>query len=267
MSFSSWWATYVQNIVICKPATFQPCLLATHKNEVIPKQAKKSRCCDWTSKKRPVLIVDSEKQQRATRDANLLSPSWGVSFGPYKDIRWTHDNRIGSWIDRLSEMRKTDCFGKTRPVPHIPSSSWAGKRFCYYCYCYYDKPTWGLTACRCSSKSASGLRGKHPSPCWLLERCQQLPFAHWHCPASACHSLTQHPQLCLLRQLLASQWFYAPQAFQALHTEPTTIFQSQPLQLVQLNYKSKYPGLQCKQNSSSLARHEVDKSGGGIASA
>ena len=30
------------------------------------------------------------------------------------------------------EMRKTDCFGKTRLVPHVPSSSLAGKR------CYYD---------------------------------------------------------------------------------------------------------------------------------
>jgi hypothetical protein len=30
-------------IVICMPAMFQPCLLATHEHEVIPKQAKKSR--------------------------------------------------------------------------------------------------------------------------------------------------------------------------------------------------------------------------------
>ena len=31
------------------------------------------------------------------------------------------------------------CFGKTRLVPHVPSSSWAGKRcyVFYYCYCYY----------------------------------------------------------------------------------------------------------------------------------
>ncbi len=33
-------------------------------------------------------------------------------------------------VDRI-EMRKTDCFGKTRLVPHIPSSSRAGKRYCY----------------------------------------------------------------------------------------------------------------------------------------
>ncbi len=37
-------------------------------------------------------------------------------------------------VDR-TEMRKTDCFGKTRLVPHVPSSSWAGKRCC--CYYYY----------------------------------------------------------------------------------------------------------------------------------
>ena len=36
----------------------------------------------------------------------------------------------------LTEMRKTDCFGETRLVPHVPSSPRAGKRFYYY-YCYY----------------------------------------------------------------------------------------------------------------------------------
>ena len=34
----------------------------------------------------------------------------------------------------LIEMRKTDCFGETRLVPHVPSSAQAGKR----CYYYYD---------------------------------------------------------------------------------------------------------------------------------
>ena len=32
--------------------------------------------------------------------------------------------------------RKTDCFGETRLVPHIPSSSRAGKRVCSY-YKYF----------------------------------------------------------------------------------------------------------------------------------
>ena len=33
----------------------------------------------------------------------------------------------------LIEMRKTDCVGETRLVPHVPSSARAGKR-CYYYY-------------------------------------------------------------------------------------------------------------------------------------
>ena len=34
----------------------------------------------------------------------------------------------------LVEMRKTDCFGKTRLVLHTPSSSSAGKQICCYCH-------------------------------------------------------------------------------------------------------------------------------------
>ena len=34
----------------------------------------------------------------------------------------------------LTETRKTDCFGETRFVLHVLSSSWAGKQL-YYCYC------------------------------------------------------------------------------------------------------------------------------------
>ncbi len=37
------------------------------------------------------------------------------------------------WID-LVEMRKTDTFGETRLVPHVNSSSRAGKRIYYYYY-------------------------------------------------------------------------------------------------------------------------------------
>lgn len=42
-------------------------------------------------------------------------------------------------VDRTG-MRKTDCFGRTSLVPHVPSSSRAGKR-CYY----YDNPDTQLT--------------------------------------------------------------------------------------------------------------------------
>jgi len=33
----------------------------------------------------------------------------------------------------LTGMHKTGCSGETRLVLHVPSSSWAGKRFNYYC--------------------------------------------------------------------------------------------------------------------------------------
>jgi len=36
----------------------------------------------------------------------------------------------------LIGMHKSGCSGETRLVLHVPSSSWAGKRFNYYC-CYY----------------------------------------------------------------------------------------------------------------------------------
>ena len=39
-------------------------------------------------------------------------------------------------------MRKTDCFGKTRLVLHVPSSSWAGKRNNHY----YLLLLWYITA-------------------------------------------------------------------------------------------------------------------------
>ena len=35
-------------------------------------------------------------------------------------------------MSRSGMERKTDCFGETRPVPHVPSSSRAGKRVCSY---------------------------------------------------------------------------------------------------------------------------------------
>ena len=37
----------------------------------------------------------------------------------------------------LMGMHKTGCSGATRLVLHVPSSSWAGKRFNYYYYYYY----------------------------------------------------------------------------------------------------------------------------------
>ena len=39
------------------------------------------------------------------------------------------------WM-HVAQMRKTDCFGETRLVHHVPSSSWAGQRI--YCCCCYD---------------------------------------------------------------------------------------------------------------------------------
>ena len=46
---------------------------------------------------------------------------------------WVQSVELGDHI----EMRKTDCFGKTRLVLHVPSSSCAGKPYYYY-YCYCD---------------------------------------------------------------------------------------------------------------------------------
>ena len=38
----------------------------------------------------------------------------------------------------LIGMHKTGCSGETRLVLHVPSSSWAGRRYyCYYCYYHY----------------------------------------------------------------------------------------------------------------------------------
>jgi len=103
------------------------------------------------------------------------------------------------WLTFGNNLEHRQCKSVEPMLGHIRSGQCKDIRWTHV------RPTWKLTACQCSSKSASALHGKLPSPCWLLERCQQLPYAHWRCPVSACHSLTQHPQLCLLRQLLASQ--------------------------------------------------------------
>ncbi len=53
--------------------------------------------------------------------------------------KWRHLNQIDTCTQYwdLIEMRRTNCFGETRLVLHVPSSSWAGKRFYYYYYWYY----------------------------------------------------------------------------------------------------------------------------------
>ncbi len=54
-------------------------------------------------------------------------------------VRWLMFELITAalWLLKLSNylivMRKTDCSGQTRLVLHVPSSSWAGKRY-HYCY-------------------------------------------------------------------------------------------------------------------------------------
>ncbi len=49
------------------------------------------------------------------------------------------------------EMRKTDSFGKTRLVLHVPSSPWAGKHD--YCYYYYYTCTDTCTSARTHARA------------------------------------------------------------------------------------------------------------------
>ena len=79
----------------------------------------------------------------------------------------------------LTGMHKTGCSGETRLVLHVPSSSWAGKRFNNYYYYYY-----------CKSRSRPYLRSsllQAKEEGWQQERTHHFCRCsrRWHCKGRA----------------------------------------------------------------------------------